>query len=110
MTVTTSSYELNTAEFTEEKVKAILSAAVGFNPRSTKIEFTGESYIKVKLEEKIMKIFSRSNNNNPMTDENIDFVIGQLDSWGGSDMQGNAMAIRAAELIRAMKQEINNSK
>lgn len=109
MTVSVSSYQLKTAGFSEDQVKSILSYAVGFNPRSVKITFPKDEFNKVFLEEKTMGVFANSSTSADkiIGEENVRFVAGQLEAWAGSSSQGSAMAERAAVVIRALAERIN---
>lgn len=110
MTVSVSSYILKTAEFTEVQLKAILSYAVGFNPRLVTMELSPGEYAKVKLEEKSLGAFQRSEDAQKKitTEENLAYITAQLDSWAGSGSSGNGLAERAAEVIRALAEKINS--
>lgn len=108
--ISVTNYSLRTAGFTEENLKSILSYSVGFNPRSVEMKIAPEDYTKISLEEKRMTAFMppvSSDVDNLTSTENIKYITGQLDSWAGSGSSGNAMAERAAVLIRALEEKIN---
>ena len=110
MTVSVSAYVLKTADFSEEQLKAILSYAVGFNPRLVTMELPQGEYAKVKLEEKTLGAFARTEEPKEkiIAEDNVRYVTAQLDSWAGSKSSGNGMAERAAEVIRALAEKIKS--
>lgn len=112
MHISTDSYRLRTAGFSEETLKSVLAGAAGLNPRLTTMEISLTEHYKVKLEEKIIQSFAPSATpvEELVTEDNIKFVLGQLDAWTGSKSQGNAMTERAALLIRALNEKLNEKK
>lgn len=108
MNISTNTYQVRTATFTEENLKSILSYAVDFNPRFVTISVKEDGYNRVELEEKIMNLGLGRPASVDLTETHIRYVISQLDSWAGSSASGNAMAERAAKLIRLLAEKIED--
>lgn len=98
------SFTVHETSFTKDEVIAIVCGAAGANSRSAIVEFKDESYDFVKVTEKI-SFFAQSlvrENQDPLHEDYVNMTLGHLDMWGASKDQGNAMALRAAEIIRAL--------
>ena len=107
MTHSRDSYMINEIKFTEEQLKAVLCGAAGVNMRLSTVRFTTENYddkcYKAVVTERISMMFYNPNAKKDVLEESyIKLNLAQLDEWNGSTNYGNAVALRSAEIIRAL--------
>ena len=107
MTHTRDSYVINEIKFTEEQLKAILFGAAGVNMQLSTVRFPtandDDKFYKAVVTERISMMFYDPNAKKDVLEESyISLNLAQLDEWNGSTNYGNAVAMRSAEIIRAL--------
>lgn len=112
MTVNIQTSTVRKADLNTAQIEAFLAIAVGFDPKKTKIRYSGldKSDIRFELSEEtsgfaaaVEATFKQDPDKEPLF---IDTLMMQLKEWDASPMNGNAVAARAWRLIEYYQRQL----